>query len=212
MAYQHEHELFENIKDFWGKYNNIIIYITLLILGVMLFWKWWSHRTYSVVENSSVIYNEVLSGYFSDDKKYFLANVNKLIEEGDNTLYADFARLLLAKKLLEEKNSEEAKKHLLHIVHNSKQKNIADLANIRLAKIYVDEKSFTQALAAIANISDNHLKFFAHEVRGDIYVEQKKISQARQEYELAISKRQDLVHDGDNILLFKMATLTKSEQ
>jgi predicted negative regulator of RcsB-dependent stress response len=98
------------------------------------------------------------------------------------------AALAAAKASFATGELEAARKNLQWAVENARDKEMRDVARLRLAGILLDEKKYDEALTLV---SGEHMPSYAPfyaDLRGDILTAQGKPQEARAAYELALEK------------------------
>ncbi len=135
-VYMTEAEQIEAIKKWWKKYNNIIIISFSLVLLCMSGYKYWNWHQNKILEQASNAYEHMLVAFSNQDNKSVRAFADQLINEYGQTVYADAARLTLAKIWVTRDKYSKAKDTLEYVAQHSKMPSLQAVAKIRLAFIF----------------------------------------------------------------------------
>ena len=116
---------------------------------------------------------------------------NQLINNYADTPYAALASLALAKAEYENDNIEVATMQLQLAVKHANNDAVKQIANLRLSRIYIEQKKYDEA-AAILNMShDAVLDAQYEELKGDLYLAKGDSAQARTAYDKALDLQGD---------------------
>lgn len=185
-VYMTEAEQVEMIKSWWKRYNSIIIVLLSLVLLLIAGFKYWQWHQAKVTEQASNTYEHLMLAFSNQDYKSVRSYANQLVTDYSDTVYADAARLTLAKLYVTHEHYQRAQVLLEEVASHSKMKALADVARIRLARLWVEEKSYDRALNELAAVTDGAYFPVVNELRGDIYSSTGRYQQAATYYHKAI--------------------------
>lgn len=160
----------------------------LLGLAALYGWNWWSNYRHHHAEEASAAYEQVLGAVRAGKPVRAAELENELEAQFGDSPYVDQARLALAKLHMDRNEPDEAAAYLSRIVTDSGDKFIKPIARLRLARVRLQQQRYDEALQALAELDENSA--FAtrfHEIRGDIYVAEGKLADARKQYEEALN-------------------------
>lgn len=187
-VYMSEEEQIQQIKLWWKKYGNMIsIAISIVLLSIAGF-RYWNWHKNSIAQQASGIYERMMVAYADKDYKQVQSNSQRLIDDFNNTIYADVAHLTLAKVAVGKSKYKLAKNSLNAIISDSKSQLMIDVARIRLARILIFEKSYSQALEIVNKIKDKSMLAMANEIKGDISFAENNREKAVEFYNTAIQE------------------------
>ncbi len=189
-VYMTEEEQLEAIKKWWNKYNGIITVlfsITLLIISGCKYWNWHQEK---VNQQASNAYEHMMLAFSNQDVKGVRSYANQLVNSYGKTVYADAARLTLAKLYVTREKYTQARQELEYVSTHAKMQALADVAKIRLARLLAAEKSYDLALAELAKVQDKSYSPVVNELRGDIYTATGKYQDAVAFYRKAMTEVQ----------------------
>ena len=105
--------------------------------------------------------------------------------------YALLTALQLAKQAVDRKDLPEAAKQLSFVANNTDDTTIQSIANLRLARIQVEQAQLEQALATLDKITDDAFKAQVQEAKGDTYMQQALFDKARAAYSAALEANEN---------------------
>jgi len=129
--------------------------------------------------------------FSNQDNKGVRAYASQLLKEYDDSVYADAARLTLAKLLVTRAKYSQAQEQLEHVVTHSSMPAFKQIAKIRMARLLIAAKSYDQALAQLSEVNDAAYISVINEIKGDIYVATGQFPQAIASYREAITEVQN---------------------
>lgn len=213
-VYMTEAEQVVLIKNWWKRYNGIITVLLSLVLLVLAGFKYWHWHQAKVTEQASNHYERLMLSFSNQDYKSVRSYANQLVTNYSDSVYADAARLVLAKLDVTHEHYKRARVRLEEVAAHSKMKALADVARIRLARLWAEDKSYDKALAELAAVTDSAYLPVVNELRGDIYSVTGQYQQAATYYHKAIEEVQK---DGMGNMFLEMKSnellaLTKSSR
>lgn len=185
--YQTEEEQIEVIKKWWKENGRAIILGLVLGIGGIGGYRFWQSNVKEQAKLASVHFEEIVV-LSKKDKDKLLSKLDSMESQHSGKSYADLAAFVTVKKLVEEKDYQTAAKQLEWIIENSKQDSFVHIARIRLVKILLQINKADAALALIKEIKSNGFDSTYAELRGDIYSALKAFTNAKAEYQLALSR------------------------
>ena len=187
-VYMTEEEQIQAIKKWWSRYSSpILVVLSVLMLSVSGYRYWIRHQE-KVTAEASTLYEHLMQSFSNHDVKDIRSYSNQLINRYSQTIYADAARMTLAKLNVEKNHLDLAKSLLQTVAIQSKNSAFKQIAKIRLARLMIANKQFTEALDQFAVIDDSSYMTIVNELKGDIFVQQRDYEQAIQAYKQAIDQ------------------------
>ncbi|MET3105689.1 putative negative regulator of RcsB-dependent stress response [Oxalobacteraceae bacterium GrIS 2.11] len=192
MAYDHEEqEQLDALKAWWNQYGNIITWIMIAILAGFSGWKAWGVYQSKQAVQASVLYEEVQKAVQNKDQTKVLRAVADIQDKFSTTYYAQMASMLAAKYAFDSNDVKTAKAQLNWVQEHGKTAEFKSLAKIRMAGILLDEKSYDEALKVLSGDFPVELVSMVDDRKGDIFVAQNKLDEARSAYQAALDKSTD---------------------
>lgn len=190
MSTLNDDEQVESLKSFAKKYGSPILTGILIALIAFFGWQYWQKKTLIENQNRTAEFQTLAeqSRTVQDDEAYkkFVADVDKLVKAHPESVQAVQAELLLAKQAVERNDYVAAEKALLRVENTSiKDDGLKQLLWLRLAYVQTELKKFDAALKTLDNVKDPSFLATAQEARGDVWVAEGKLDQAKIEYQKA---------------------------
>ena len=168
-----EEEQEDQIKNWW-KENGIQI-IGGVVIGIAGIWGWDYYQNH--IYDQSI---EARDLYLDFSVNHNSSTLQNLSENFSGSSYQDEAKLLLAKNQI--KNFDESKNTLLS-VSNSTNKYLANLAKIRLAKLYINNDNLSEAETILNKLNDESYKGLKLYMQAQISEKKNDLSSAKNLYE-----------------------------
>ena len=184
----HEQEQINNLQFFWQKASRYVV--SLVVLGLIAYGvsTWWSWRNSNSAAHAAVVYDAFTSAYNSKDINKVLDVSTELQKDYPLTEYATMASLLSAKMFWDKKDLNQTAKSLNWVLANSKDVGMIDIARLRLADVFIDEKKYDKAIKLLLEKHDPAFDPLYYSKRGDLYVAQGNQTKARDAYKEALKK------------------------
>lgn len=191
----HDEEQIENLKRFWQEYGSPILVGVVLAVAVFVGWRYWQTTRLEAATKGAAVFQDMLgaaqrSALNEKDKEAStdLQRFGKTIrEEYAKTPYANSAGLLLARHAVERGDYKEAEKQLRLVLDGKPSDSERVLVVTRLARVLAEQKKYDEALGLLNKETDKGFVPTIEEIKGDIYVAQKKIPEAQKAYLAAIA-------------------------
>lgn len=189
-VYMTEAEQIEAIKKWWKRYSNVITIVLSVVLLSMSAYKYWNWHQEKINQQASNTYEQLMVASANQDNKGVRAYANQLLNEYAQTVYADAARLTLAKLYVSKEKYSNAETELDYVAHHAKMPELKDIAKIRLARLLATEQSYDKALEQLSHVGIDEYMPVVNELRGDIYAARKQYQEAVIAYRKAITQVQ----------------------
>ncbi|VUD66542.1 hypothetical protein TDB9533_03618 [Thalassocella blandensis] len=169
-----EEEQIEALKNWWKEYwMSIVLPILLAAVGYFA-WNTYQTNQETKAKQGSLLYQEMVSlagepnAELTEEKRNEAeVSAQELIEQFSGTLYADRAKLLLARFAAEQKDYDKAAKYLGDVVSAGANEAVQNLARARLARVSFAQGNYDKAISLVATPKDESFKSLFAEVRGD---------------------------------------------
>ena len=189
-----EEEQLEVLKRWWKDYGKTVLTGIAAAVAIYFAWTAWQDKQRGQAESASSHYEELIKilnveqgKTLSDADKANAEHIaNDLKEKNGKSLYAQSAAFYLAKAAVDAGNLDKAVTELQWILASKPDIATAQLAHVRLARVYVSKAAYTEAQA---QLTEEPSKAFASEyaeVRGDILKAQGNKEAAATAYQRAI--------------------------
>lgn len=198
-----EEEQLETIKKWWKKYGNLITVFFSVVLICVAGYRYLNWHQEKVKQQASIAYENMMGALSNHDIKSVRSFATELTKDYSNTVYADIARLTLAKVYVDKNKLAEAKNELQLVVENAPMPALKQIAKIRIARILAASKDYTKALDELSSIEDKTYLPVINELKGDIYDATGQYQNALNAYRSAIT---DVKGHGLGNLFLEMKT------
>ena len=189
-VYMTEDEQMDAIKSWWKRYNSIIIVLFSLILLAISGVRYWNWHEEKVTQQASNTYEHLMMAFSNHDNKGVRGFAKQLTTEYGKTVYADAARLTLARLYVVNEKYPEARAQLEYVITHAKVNAMQQVARVRLARLLAADKSYPQALEELAEVDDAAYTPLVNELKGDIYAATGRYEQAFSFYRSATEEVQ----------------------
>jgi len=149
--------------------NGLAVLAAIVIgLGVVFGWRWWQARLDSGRLAAGAKYMSMVQALERGDRSQALVNLGELEREHAGSAYTDQARLLAARVYVDNDELDKAAAELAEVSEHSKDRDLGQIARLRLARVQISQGKTDAALATVGDAAGAGA-FAAryHEVRGD---------------------------------------------
>lgn len=186
--YLTEQEQIQQLKNWLKQYGPAIITGILLALLISYGWRYWQDYRYRILSHASSNYDEMISARAQGNLQATHIQANKLLTHYAHTPYAQMAAFMLAREAVQNKNYAEAIHQLEWVMNHSSDRALHQIAVIRLARIYIEQKQPVTALSLLKKVKDEAFIGLIAEVEGDAYLALNDRDAARKSYQTALNK------------------------
>ncbi len=186
MAYETDEEQVEALKKWWKENGKSIFFGIVIGFALLGGWRWWQIYTEQQGLLASSMYEKVLFALEKEDVLEARQLAGHLLSQHSNSPYAILAALNLAHKDLEEGEIDSSHARLQWVIENSQLPELAHIARLRKAKIFLSQDKVAETNTLITGIDQGTFVGGYAEIKGDIALAQGKIEDARQAYTEAV--------------------------
>lgn len=171
-----EEEQLEVLKRWWRDYGKLVVAAVVVSIASYFAWTTWKEKNQAQRESASVQYDTLIKllnvgpdkKLSEGDKNTAATIANELKEKNGKTLYAQGAAFYLAKEAVESGNLDKAVTELKWILSSKPDVATAQLARVRLARVYIAKGALPEAQAQLAEEPSKAFASEYAEVLGDI--------------------------------------------
>ena len=188
-----EQENLANLKSFWARYGNYIIGVitmALLVYSGMSAWKWYQRDQ---AADAGKLYETLINSISKNEKDKTYLAAEDLQKKYGGTSYAAMGSLVAAKVAMDSNDASKAQSYLKWTANQASDDSFRALAQLRLLGILIDQGTEATLKEADQLLKEKAVKGFEPlwiERRGDWYLVQTKIPEARTEYLKAMKAMQ----------------------
>lgn len=198
--YETEEQQIEAIKRFWKENGVALVIGALLGFGGLLGWRWYNDSQIQAKEQASFAYEKATEELVNGESGFSQAKT--FIDGHSDTGYAMLMSLKLAQQAIERKDLVEAAKQLDFVANNAKLSAVKSAAQLRLARIQLEQGELELALTSAEKVNDEAFKGQSQEIKGDVYQAQQLFDKARAAYSAALE-----TNARDQVLKMKLDNL-----
>ncbi len=190
--YETEEEQVAALKGWWKENGQATIVGLILGVVVILGWNYWQDYQKQQAEQAAGVYSELVKALASNQKDSGAKLVEQIESQFKSSDYALLGDLLMAKSKADQGDLAAAKP-ILEKVAASSNKELSNIAKIRLVRLLMANKEYEQGLKLINDIDPATSASFSgqyDELVGDLYVALDRIDQARTSYQNALRNGQ----------------------
>lgn len=187
-TYQTDEEQVEAIKKWWQENGKSVIGGIALGLLVVGGGKGWMEYGRVQAENASNLYEGFSQTARSDDLEAAKQRADQLISDYGKTVYAKFAALEMAKLQYQAGDKDAAVLRLRWAVDNASDQGVKQLAQLRLASLYLDMNKLDEASVLAQAVSEGGFAGEFNALKGDIALAQGDRESARQAWQQALDQ------------------------
>ena len=165
--YLSEKEQWEAIQ-IWFRENGLWIVAGILVGAAAIGgWQWWNGHIDKVNGAASGKYEQMLTAFGRGDRSGALVLLGELEHDYASTPYVDQAKLAAARVYVESNELDKAAAELQAVSQHSKDKQLALIARLRLARVQIAQQKPDDALTTLGGVEPGAFGARFHEVRGD---------------------------------------------
>jgi len=183
-----EQDKLEDLKAWWKQWGNtiagVVVALCVGVIGVQG-WRWWS---YNQAAQASVLYAAVNAAARSNDVAKAKDAMVQLADKYGGTGYAPRAALIVAALLFESGDKAGAKAQLASVIDKDAETELKQVARLRLAAIFLDDKQYDDALRTLDAKHDESFAGVYADLRGDILAAAGRAGEARVSYQTALAR------------------------
>jgi predicted negative regulator of RcsB-dependent stress response len=187
-----EEEQVEALKKWWDENGKSLIVTVVVVLAGYFGWNGYQENQRTQGEAASSIYQQFvnkatkpLAEQTEADKTELETVAAQLKAEFPASLYAKFAGLYIAKFAIEANNFDAAAVELQLLVDAGEQDPITYLAQVRLARVFIQQEKLDEALALVTTTPDASFAAQYEETKGDVLFAKGELAAALSAYQAA---------------------------
>ncbi|CAN5859788.1 MAG: hypothetical protein USCGTAYLOR_00722 [Chromatiales bacterium USCg_Taylor] len=184
--YASENEQIELIKDWWKRNGMPILGGLCIGLGAIYGWRAWQSQVSTGADEVSTAYEELLTHVAEHRSESAKRAARRLVENHQDSQYAAFAALMLARLAVEAGDVAKAMDHLQWVLDHAGTTPLAKIARLRFARLYLEERKGAQAASVLEGQGGAADSVLHKETEGDVLLAQGKIEAARKAYQEAL--------------------------
>jgi predicted negative regulator of RcsB-dependent stress response len=203
MAYDlEEQEQIANFKAFWDRFGNLISWVLILALGGYAAYNFWNSHQRTQSAEAAGLYASLTEAIEAKDAAKVQRITGDIESKFGSTAYGQMTALAAAKAAFDANDLKTAKAQLQWAIDHGDDEYKA-VAKLRMSGVLLDEKAFDQALALLNGDFPAQFAAEVQDRKGDVYVAQNKLPDARTAYQAALDKMEKN-HPGRQLVQVKL--------
>lgn len=186
-----EQEQLDQLKHFWNSWGVIIGSILLVIFGSVAIWSGYQFWQNSQALQAAFLLDAVENAVQVNDETRLEQAFTDIRKKYSSTTQAGQAGLMVAKFEIEKGNFNAGQAALEWVSVHSSDEGYKALANLRLADIMIDRKSYDSALQYLSNKFAIEFDAIVADRKGNIFSLKNKKQEAISEYTRAYASLSD---------------------
>jgi predicted negative regulator of RcsB-dependent stress response len=180
-----EQEQIAALRGWWKQYGG---WATGLLLAIAMGWLgWYGWQTYQKTQNAeaSRVFLVLQQASAQQNTSQVKQAAGELVNQYPRSQFAALGALLAATTLEAAGDPKSAEAQLVWVADNGKDA-VRGVARLRLAGIQMDQKDYDAALKTLSETAPAGFAARFDAARGDVYVAQGKLTEARASYDGAL--------------------------
>ncbi len=186
--YASDDEKAEAIKQWWRDNGRTVVFAAIISALAVFAGRYWIVYQKQMSEQAAQTYHQVLNLLSEEKNTEADTYTQKLLSDFTTTPYSVFAAFDMASVYATTGDQNTAVTYLEWIVENAELTGHKQLAMLRLANLLASEGRLDDALAKIEQSDSAAFASLFAELKGDIFVKQTKLNQAKTAYLDAIAE------------------------
>lgn len=199
-------ETAEQLRAWWRSNWAWLLSGIALGLAILFGWMYWTRQQAVNAEQAAQIYRQLAAASDRNDFPQMERLHEQLGKDHDSTPYADQASLLLARMYVETGEYDKAVTQLRDVMARAKDKELAAIAKLRLARVFIQQDKPDDALALLT-ADAGAFGGLEQEIRGDALVAKGDLEGARSAYASALTAQAGLARADQELIRLKMQDL-----
>jgi predicted negative regulator of RcsB-dependent stress response len=185
--YLSDREQEEALRNWWRDNWPWIVGGVVLGLALLGGWRYWNTYQEQQAADAASMYEHVRTALEKKDIEAANTALASLVGKFEKSAYSQQGRLLIAKAHVDAGKYDEALALLRSAAEKSKDKELADIAQLRIARVLLQQEKYDEAINQLKPDALGAFSGPAREIRGDALVAKGDSEGARAEYAAALS-------------------------
>ena len=188
MLDQDEQERMDDLKSWWKQYGNAVLLGALVFTAALAGIQGWRYYQGSQRAQAAALYDALKNAASQNDAKKTREAAAAIMDQHPSSVYAANAALISARANYEAGDAKSTKAQLQWVIEHAPEGALRQIARLRLAGVWLDEKNFVEALRLLEAKHDEAFAGMYADLKGDVLVAQGKLAEARASYTAALAK------------------------
>ncbi len=180
-----EQEQLDQLKAFWARYGNLVLWVLVLGLGIFAGWNYYNHWTKQGNLKAGVLFDELGRSVQAGDVEKTARVFSDMKQHHAGAAYTEQAALVAAKLQADKGQADAAQATLTWAAEHAADAEYKTLARLRLAGLLLDQKKYDEALKQLDAAGAKEFAGLVADRRGDVLMAQGRADDAKLAYQAA---------------------------
>ncbi|WP_394754796.1 YfgM family protein [Crenothrix sp.] len=185
--YDTEEAQVEALKRWWKENSQSVVIGLVMGIALILGWNYWQDHKKQNLNKASLLFEQLQKAAEADKKDSVDKLAAQIKDQFGSTEYVGFSGLIQA-KLKAQSGDLAGAKEILKAIAAGQNKELSNIAKLRLVRLMLATKEYEQGLQLINSIDPAAESSFSgnyDELTGDLYVALNRVDEARTAYQSA---------------------------
>lgn len=206
-----EKEQIEAIRGWWRENGRYIISGVVIGVALLVGWNYWNSQRAQSAEAASARYEALMGEVADGDTDAARSIAADLYENYDSTVYAEQARLAMARLYMDKGRDQDAAAELSALLETAEETEAALVGRLRLARILLYQDKPEEAVDLLQGYRDTAFAARYGEALGDAYAALGRADDAREAYTVALADDPNAPTVNRNLVQMKINDLPRPE-
>ena len=174
-----EQEQFDQLKHFWSRWGDYLVWLLIVILGAYAAWNGWHYWQRREAAQSAVLFETVERAAESADLNLMERSFGDIKSKFGSTTYSNQAGFLVSKVFYEQGQSQKAEDSLNWVIKNPVEPGYEALARLRLSALFIERGAFQEAKTVLTEKITPEFTPLVEDRLGDIDLIEKQTDNAK---------------------------------
>jgi len=189
-VYTTEEQQVEEIKKWWRENGMSVVVGIALGISAIFGWRYWQNHKIERSEAASSLYTDMRVSFRNDDREKAEDLADRILADYENSAYAVFTKLSLAKLAVADNDPDSAEKHLKWALNKDIDESFSHVIRLRLLRVLISRNKLDEAGELIAIQDKGEFSASYDELLGDIKAARGDTDAARDAYQQSLNKAQ----------------------
>ncbi len=189
-VYTTEQQQIEEIKTWWRENGMSVVVGIALGIAAIFGWRYWQGYEIEQSQAASSLYTDMVVSLRSDDRADAEELADTILEEYENSAYAVFATLSLAKLAIADNDLDAAEERLKWALDKDIEASLSHVIRLRLIRVLIGQNKLDEASRLIAIQDKGTFSASYDELLGDVNAARGDRDAARDAYRQSLNRAQ----------------------